>query len=64
MPAKQNACPSITFRKNPEVSGFNAIVDDGTGGYDLRDTLRATVVREASFAEFRAVLAQYRMHLH
>ena len=30
----------------------------------LRDALEATIVREASFSEFRAALTQYRMQLH
>jgi hypothetical protein len=32
--------------------------------FDLRDALQDTIVREASFAEFRAALTQYRMQLH
>lgn len=36
---------------------------DGFEG-DLRDALAGTVVREASFTEFRQVLAQFLGHLH
>lgn len=37
------------------AGGFRSS-DEGANNFDLRDTLAATVVRELSFAEFRAAL--------
>jgi len=37
------------------ANGFHSN-DDSHASFDLRDTLAATVVRELSFAEFRAAL--------
>lgn len=45
------------------ATGRNAYGTDGFDG-DLRDALASTVVREASFTEFRQVLAQFLGHLH
>jgi hypothetical protein len=41
-----NSAPANGFQSN----------DDSHASFDLRDTLAATVVRELSFAEFRAAL--------
>lgn len=41
-----NSAPANSFQSN----------DDSHASFDLRDTLAATVVRELSFAEFRAAL--------
>ena len=42
-------------RPKPFANGAS-LGDESPGGFDLRDTLTATVVRELSFAEFRAAL--------
>jgi hypothetical protein len=42
-------------RPKPVANGFG-VGEDSLNGFDLRDTLTATVVRELSFAEFRAAL--------
>lgn len=45
------------MRQRPKPVGNGAgLGDENPGGFDLRDTLAATVVRELSFAEFRAAL--------
>jgi hypothetical protein len=46
-----------TMRQRPKPFEIGASLgDESPGGFDLRDTLAATVVRELSFAEFRAAL--------
>jgi hypothetical protein len=45
------------MRQRPKPFEIGASLgDESPGGFDLRDTLAATVVRELSFAEFRAAL--------
>jgi hypothetical protein len=45
------------MRQRPKPVGNGACLgDENPGSFDLRDTLAATVVRELSFAEFRAAL--------
>ncbi|MGB8251551.1 MAG: hypothetical protein WCF02_14685 [Azonexus sp.] len=45
------------IRQRPKPVGIGAgLGDECPDGFDLRDTLAATVVRELSFAEFRAAL--------
>jgi hypothetical protein len=59
---KNTMPPSLNFESPMQrqtgfatAGGFRA-GDDGAGNFELRDTLAATVVRELSFAEFRAAL--------
>ena len=45
------------MRQRPKsFENHASLGDENSGGFDLRDTLAATVVRELSFAEFRAAL--------
>jgi hypothetical protein len=47
-----------------ESQGLPFRQDADDGDHDLRDALLETVVREASFREFRAALMHYRQRLH
>jgi hypothetical protein len=64
MTAHRNSAIANQRHRSIEVSVVRLIDDADDDAYDLRDTLEETVVREASFSEFRAVLMQYRQHLH
>lgn len=64
MTAHRNSTTANQRHRSIEVSVVRFIDDADDDAYDLRDTLEETVVREASFSEFRAVLMQYRQHLH
>jgi hypothetical protein len=50
--------PSMQSRQsqNSAAASSSRLDDAKVGNFDLRDTLTATVVRELSFAEFRAAL--------
>jgi hypothetical protein len=49
------------MRQRPKPFEIGASLgDENPDGFDLRDTLAATVVRELSFAEFRAALENSR----
>ncbi|MBL8420070.1 MAG: hypothetical protein JNK92_05480 [Dechloromonas sp.] len=53
-----NANIQSAMRHSPNSAAANGFHsnDDSNASVDLRDTLAATVVRELSFAEFRAAL--------
>ena len=55
MPPSHDMQSPMSQRPKPVANGVY-LGDEVHGGFDLRDTLTATVVRELSFAEFRAVL--------
>ena len=55
MPPSHDMQSPIRQRPKPVGNGAG-LGDECPDGFDLRDTLAATVVRELSFAEFRAVL--------
>jgi len=55
MPPSHDMQSPIRQRPKPVGNGAG-LADERSDGFDLRDTLAATVVRELSFAEFRAVL--------
>ena len=42
--------------RNAAAMNFASASEDAGGNFDLREALSATVVRELSFAEFRAAL--------
>jgi hypothetical protein len=42
--------------RNAAAMNFASATEDAGGNFDLREALSATVVRELSFAEFRAAL--------
>lgn len=57
MPPSHDMHSPMRQRPKPVANGFGVGVgEDSLNGFDLRDTLTATVVRELSFAEFRAAL--------
>jgi len=49
--------------QNSAAASSSRLDDAKVGNFDLRDTLTATVVRELSFAEFRAALEKSGKHL-
>ena len=55
MPPSHDMHSPMHQRPKPVANGASR-GDESPGGFDLRDTLAATVVRELSFAEFRAAL--------
>jgi hypothetical protein len=55
MPPSHDMQSLMRQRPKPVANGL-CVGDENLNGFDLRDTLTATVVRELSFAEFRAVL--------
>jgi len=55
MPPSHDMQSLMRLRPKPLANGA-CLADENSGGFDLRDTLAATVVRELSFAEFRAAL--------
>jgi hypothetical protein len=55
MPPSHDMQSPMRQRPKPLANGAG-LCDENSGGFDLRDTLAATVVRELSFAEFRAAL--------
>lgn len=55
MPPSHDMQPPMRQRPKPVANGAY-LGNEVPGGFDLRDTLTATVVRELSFAEFRAAL--------
>jgi len=55
MPPSHDMQSPIRQRPKPVANGAG-LADERSDGFDLRDTLAATVVRELSFAEFRAAL--------
>lgn len=55
MPPSHDMQSPMRQRPKPVANGFG-VGEDSLNGFDLRDTLTATVVRELSFAEFRAAL--------
>ena len=55
MPPSHDMQSPIRQRPKPVGNGAG-LGDKCPDGFDLRDTLAATVVRELSFAEFRAAL--------
>jgi hypothetical protein len=64
MTARRNAATPNQRRRSVEAFALGFTHDAQDEAYDLRDTLEETVVREASFSEFRAALMQYRQRLH
>ena len=42
--------------RNAAATNFASATEGASGNFDLREALSATVVRELSFAEFRAAL--------
>lgn len=64
MTAHRNSTTANHRRRSIEAAAFGVTHDADDDAYDLRDTLEETVVREASFSEFRAALMQYRQRLH
>ena len=55
MPPSHDMQSLMRQRPKPLANGAG-LGDENSGGFDLRDTLAETVVRELSFAEFRAAL--------
>jgi hypothetical protein len=55
MPPSHDMQSPMRQRPKPVANGAS-LADECPDGFDLRDTLAATVVRELSFAEFRAAL--------
>lgn len=55
MPPSHDMQSPMRQRSKPDGNGAG-LGDESPGGFDLRDTLAATVVRELSFSEFRAAL--------
>ncbi len=55
MPPSHDMQSPLRQRPKPFEIGAS-LGDENPDGFDLRDTLAATVVRELSFAEFRAAL--------
>jgi len=55
MPPSHDMHSPMHHRPKPVANGAS-LGDESPSGFDLRDTLTATVVRELSFAEFRAAL--------
>ena len=55
MPPSHDMQSQIRQRSKPGATGAG-LGDENHAGFDLRDTLAATVVRELTFAEFRAAL--------
>ena len=55
MPPSRDMQSPMCQRPKPVANGAS-LGDENPDGFDLRDTLAATVVRELSFAEFRAAL--------
>jgi hypothetical protein len=47
---------SATRRGRNAAANFTRATEGALGNFDLREALSATVVRELSFAEFRAAL--------
>jgi hypothetical protein len=64
MPNQGNAKHVSHRRHSAKAQGSPFRQDADDGDYDLRDALVETVVREASFSEFRAALMHYRQCLH
>jgi hypothetical protein len=64
MTTRQSATSTNHRRHNVEAFALGFTQDAEDEDYDLRDALEETVVREASFSEFRAALMQYRQRLH